>query len=463
MKEISSVLIVDDDESVRAMLSAVLGKEGFEVSCANNGPNALALLKTLTPDIVLMDIRMPEMNGLQVLEEMNRLRRGSTVIFMTAFAAIDTAVSAIKLGAFDYVIKPFDIEEVLLLIRRASQLRQMRNDINLLHRELSESYRLDRILTDDTKMKELCNTVQKIARSNASVLITGESGSGKELIATAIHYNSQRCSGPLIKINCGAVPEGLLESEFFGHEKGAFTGAVTRRQGRFELAEGGTIFLDEIGDISANLQVKLLRILQEREFERVGGNNTIKTDVRVIVATNRDLETMVRAGTFRQDLYYRLNVVNLRVPSLRERHSDIRLLADHFLQKFASDNRREIIGFDENVLQTLLNYSWPGNVRELANAVESAVIMSTGNIILLEDMPHNIVSSELTPLSGAIPQSTKSAKTLKETVKEFEQKTITQALERNKGSRARTARELGISRRSLLYKLQEYGISPLDC
>lgn len=463
MKEISSVLIVDDDESVRAMLSAVLGKEGFEVSCANNGPNALALLKTLTPDIVLMDIRMPEMNGLQVLEEMNRLRRGSTVIFMTAFAAIDTAVSAIKLGAFDYVIKPFDIEEVLLLIRRASQLRQMRNDINLLHRELSESYRLDRILTDDTKMKELCNTVQKIARSNASVLITGESGSGKELIATAIHYNSQRCSGPLIKINCGAVPEGLLESEFFGHEKGAFTGAVTRRQGRFELAEGGTIFLDEIGDISANLQVKLLRILQEREFERVGGNNTIKTDVRVIVATNRDLEAMVRAGTFRQDLYYRLNVVNLRVPSLRERHSDIRLLADHFLQKFASDNRREIIGFDENVLQALLNYSWPGNVRELANAVESAVIMSTGNIILLEDMPHNIVSSELTPLSGAIPQSTKSAKTLKETVKEFEQKTITQALERNKGSRARTARELGISRRSLLYKLQEYGISPLDC
>jgi two-component system response regulator AtoC len=405
-----------------------------------------------------MDIRMPEMDGLQVLEEMNRLRRGTTVIFMTAFAAIDTAVRAMKLGAFDYVIKPFDIEEILILLRRAIQVRQMRSDINLLHRELSESYRLDRILTDNLKMKELCVTVTKIAKSSASVLITGESGSGKELIATAIHYNSPRCNGPLIRINCGAVPEGLLESEFFGHEKGAFTGAATRRRGRFEQAHGGTIFLDEIGDISAGLQVKLLRVLQEREFERVGGNETIKTDVRVIVATNRDLEGMVRAGTFRQDLYYRLNVVNLRVPALRERHEDIRLLADHFLQKFAAENQREIIEFDENVMHALINYAWPGNVRELANAIESAVIMSTGSIILLEDLPQNIIVSEMKTPAGETPESGEPSKSLKETVKEFERQTIIQALDRNSGSRVKTARELGISRRSLLYKLQEYDI-----
>jgi two-component system response regulator AtoC len=460
MKETNRVLVVDDEESVRVMLSAVLGKEGFEVICADNGPHALEVFNASTPDIVLMDIRMPEMDGLQVLEEMNRLRRGTTVIFMTAFAAIDTAVRAMKLGAFDYVIKPFDIEEILLLVRRAIQVRQMRNDINLLHRELSESYRLDRILTDNTKMKELCATVTKIAKSSASVLITGESGSGKELIATAIHYNSPRCNGPLIKINCGAVPEGLLESEFFGHEKGAFTGAATRRRGRFEQANGGTIFLDEIGDISAGLQVKLLRVLQEREFERVGGNETIKIDVRIIVATNRDLDAMVRAGAFRQDLYYRLNVVNLRVPALRERRDDVRLLADHFLQKFASENQREIIGFDENVLQALLNYSWPGNVRELANAVESAVIMSTGSIILLEDLPQNIISSELKSPSAAARDSGDTSRLLKEMVKEFERQTIIQALDRNNGSRVKTARELGISRRSLLYKLQEYGIGP---
>jgi two-component system, NtrC family, response regulator AtoC len=460
MKGTYRVLVVDDDESVRVMLSAVLGKEGFEVVCASNGLQALETFNTLTPDIVLMDIRMPEMDGLQVLEEMNRLHKGTTVIFMTAFAAIDTAVRAIKLGAFDYIIKPFDIEEILILVRRALQLRQMRNDINLLHRELSESYRLYRILTDNPKMKELCVTVTKIAKSNASVLIMGESGSGKELIATAIHYNSPRCNGPFIKINCGAVPEGLLESEFFGHEKGAFTGATARRRGRFEQANGGTIFLDEIGDIAAGLQVKLLRILQEREFERVGGNETIKTDVRVIVATNRDLEGMVRAGTFRQDLYYRLNVVNLRVPALRERPDDIRLLADHFLQKFAFENQREIIGFDDNVHQTLLNYAWPGNVRELANAVESAVIMSTGSVILLEDLPRNIISSELKPHSEAVPESGETPKSLKETVKEFERQSIIQALDRNNGSRVKTARELGISRRSLLYKLQEYGIGP---
>ncbi|NPU85845.1 MAG: acetoacetate metabolism transcriptional regulator AtoC [Syntrophaceae bacterium] len=456
----SRILVVDDDESVRKLLSVVLGKEGYDVTCADNGLTGLDAFRNTSPDIVIMDIRMPEMDGLQALEEISRMRRGAAVILMTAYAAVETAVKAMKLGAFDYVIKPFDIDEILLLVERALQMRQMRNDINLLHRELLATYRLDRILTDNPKMKDLCLTVTRIAGSNASVLITGESGSGKELIASAIHYNSKRKSGPFVKINCGAIPEGLLESEFFGHEKGAFTGAIARRRGRFEQAGGGTIFLDEIADISPNLQVKLLRVLQEREFERIGSNETIRTDVRVIVATNRDLESMVRAGTFRQDLYYRVNVVSLHVPPLRERPEDIRLLADHFLQRFAAENNRDILSFDDDAYQVLMGYGWPGNVRELANAVESAVIMGTGSVILSEDLPRHVLGGERRDGHETEAQETaESQRPLKEMVKEFERQAILQALERNQENRVRTARELGISRRSLLYKLQEYDIS----
>ena len=459
MNEMKRILVVDDEESVRKMLSVVLEKEGFDVICAGNGREALEAFRTQSPDIVIMDIRMPEMDGLQALEEICKQDKNATVILMTAYAAVDTAVQAMKLGAFDYVIKPFDLDEILLLVGRAQQLRQMRSDINLLHRELSDSYRLDRILTDSPKMKELCHTVTKISKSNASVLITGESGSGKELIASAIHYNSRRCKGPFVKMNCGAVPEGLLESEFFGHERGAFTGAIARRRGRFEQANGGSIFLDEIGDISPGLQVKLLRVLQEREFERIGGETTIKTDVRLIVATNRDLESMVKTGAFRQDLYYRLNVVNLQVPALRERPEDIRLLAEHFLQRFSAENEREIYKFDDGALSCLLNYRWPGNIRELANAVESAVIMSVGSIILPEDLPKSIMSAARRSAAEAdVPETAEDARPLKEMVREFERQVIVQALDRNQGNRIKTARELGISRRSLLYKRQEYNI-----
>lgn len=460
MKEMNRILVVDDDESVRKMLSVVLNKEGFDVIFASNGLMALEAFRSHSPGIVIMDIRMPEMDGLQALAEICKMDKDAIVILMTAYAAVETAVQAMKLGAFDYVIKPFDLDEILLLVGRALQLRQMRYDINLLHRELSKNYRLDRILTGNPKMKELCLTVTKIAKSNASVLITGESGSGKELIASAIHYNSPRCKGPFVKMNCGAIPESLLESEIFGHEKGAFTGAVARRQGRFEQANSGSIFLDEIGDISPGLQIKLLRVLQEREFERIGGNTTIKTDVRLIVATNRDLDGMVKTGTFRHDLYYRLNVVNLQVPPLRERPEDIRLLAEHFLQRFSLENQREIINFDKKALESLLNYSWPGNVRELANAVESAVIMSVGNVILPEDLPKHIISTEhRSPAEEEIPETVENVRPLKEMVKEFERQAILQVLERNQGNRVKTARELNISRRSLLYKLQEYNIS----
>jgi len=460
MKGSNRILVVDDDASVRKMLSVVLGREGFDVVCADDGIRGIEAFRSSTPDVVLMDIRMPRMNGLQAIAEIRKIRKEAAVIFMTAHAAIETAVQALKLGAFDYILKPFDLDEVLLLVKRALQLREMRHEINLLLRELSESYLFERILTDNPRMKELCATVARIAKSNANVLITGESGSGKELIATAIHYNSPRSNGPLVKVNCGAIPEGLLESEFFGHEKGAFTGALMQRKGRFEQAHSGTIFLDEIGDIPLSLQVKLLRIIQEREFERVGGNDTIKTDVRVIVATNRNLEIMVKIGEFRQDLYYRLNVVSLWMPPLRERPEDIRLLTDHFLQKFAIENQKDIVDFDEAARGAMLHYPWPGNVRELANAVESAVIMCTGTMIVVEDLPKHVWKMETQSTATERQEDTccKSS-SLRELLEEFESRVITQALERNQGNRAKTARELGISRRSLLYKLQEYSIS----
>ncbi|MBC7951383.1 MAG: acetoacetate metabolism transcriptional regulator AtoC [Rhodospirillaceae bacterium] len=450
-------LVVDDEEGIREMLSAVLTKQGLEVTTAADGAAAVEAFRTLRPAVVLMDIRMPVMTGLQALSEILKIDRGASVILMTAYAAVETAVQAIKDGAFDYIIKPFDIAEVLLLVERVLQLRRMQDDIATLHRELSANYRCDRILTNSPKMMELCQTISKVAKSNASVLVSGESGTGKELVAAAIHYNSPRAGGPFIRVNCAAVPEGLLESEFFGHEKGAFTGAAARRRGRFELAEHGTLFLDEIGDICPSLQVKLLRVLQEREYERVGGSETLRSDVRVVVATNKNLEDMVQQGTFRQDLYFRLNVVALTTIPLRERPEDVRLLAEHFLQRFAAENHVEATNFHDRAMDCLLRYGWPGNVRELCNAVERAVVMSSGRVIFPEDLPEQVlrqameVTEVISPLGA--PQHS-----LREMINQYEARAITESLARNGGSRMRAAQELGISRRSLLYKLQEYGI-----
>ncbi|WP_337997866.1 acetoacetate metabolism transcriptional regulator AtoC [Oleispirillum naphthae] len=448
-------LVVDDDEGIRELLSAVLSKEGFEVTTACDGAQAVEKFEPERTTIVLMDIRMPKMSGLQALSEIRQLDRSAAIILMTAFAEVEAAVQAIKSGAFDYIIKPFDIAEVLLLVERALELRTMRNDIAALRLELSESFRHERILTNNPQMIELTQTIEKVARSTATVLITGESGTGKELVAAAIHYNSPRSKGPFIKLNCAAVPEGLLESELFGHEKGAFTGALMQRRGRFEQAEGGTLFLDEIGDIPPSFQVKLLRVLQEREFERVGGTQLIHADVRVIVATNRNLEEMVRQGTFRQDLYFRLNVVMLKPLPLRDRPEDIPLLAEFFLRKFAAENQIEVTGFDDRTMECLLRYPWPGNIRELSNAVERAVVMSTGRLIFIEDMPERIARAvpsggDEAAGNGQIP--------LKEMIRQHEAKVVAEALARNDGNRVRTAQELQISRRSLLYKLLDYGI-----
>ncbi|MCG5244002.1 acetoacetate metabolism transcriptional regulator AtoC [Azospirillum doebereinerae] len=461
-----TALVVDDDEAIRQMLAAVLSREGFAVTTAADGVEAVAAFAAQRPALVLMDIRMPRMTGLQALAEMRKIDRATAVILMTAYAEVETAVQAIKDGAFDYIIKPFDIAELLLLVGRALQMRSLRDDIAVLHRELSASYRTDRILTASPRMAELLQTIAKVAKSTATVLVTGESGTGKELVAAAIHYNSPRSAGPFVKVNCAAVPEGLLESEFFGHEKGAFTGAAARRRGRFEQAEHGTLFLDEIGDISASLQVKLLRVLQEREFERVGGTDLVRIDTRVIVATNKNLEEMVRQGQFRQDLYFRLNVVTLRTVPLRERPEDIRLLASHFLQRFAAENRIDVTGFDDQAMACLMAHGWPGNIRELSNAVERAVVMSTGPLIFCEDLPEQLACRGDDPAEPSLGPSPEpdhppvaGGTPLRDQVSRFEARVVAETLARNGGNRMRTAQDLGISRRSLLYKLQEYGIS----
>jgi len=458
------ILVVDDDDGIRQFLSAVLTKQGLLVITAENGADAVEMFRTERPDVVLMDIRMPRLSGQKAMSAILNIDRTAAVILMTAFAEVETAVQAIKDGAFDYIIKPFDITEVLLLVKRALELRRMREDISALHRELSESYRLDRILTNSPSMIELCQTITKVAKSTATVLVSGESGTGKELVATAIHFNSARRDKPFIKVNCAAVPDGLLESEFFGHEKGAFTGAVARRRGRFEQADGGTLFLDEIGDITPSLQVKLLRVLQEREFERVGGADRVHVDVRLIVATNKNLEDMVRQGLFRQDLYFRLNVVSLKTIPLRQRPEDVRLLAGYFLQKFAAENAIEITGFDEAATDCLLRHDWPGNVRELANAVERAVVMSTGREICPEDLPESIARlvAALEPEEALDRppafEAGGNVRPLRDQVRAFEAQVIAEALARNGGNRVKTAQDLQISRRSLLYKIQENGI-----
>ena len=450
------ILIVDDDESIRRMLAAVLARDGFQTSTAGSGEEGLAVFRAQSPDIVLMDIRMPGLSGIEAMSAMLELRPGATVILMTAYADLDTAVRAIKNGVFDFVIKPFDLAEIGLLINRAFQMREMRRQIGQLQQELSQAYRFDRIVTRDPGMLSLCESVARIASSNATVVIHGESGVGKELLAASLHYNSPRAQKPFVKVNCGAIPEGLLESEFFGHEKGAFTGAVARRTGRFEHADGGTLFLDEIGELPLALQVKLLRVLQDREFERVGGDKTLRVDVRLVAATNRDLEAMVAEGTFRSDLFYRLNVVSLTVPPLRERIDDIAVLAAHFLRKFTAEHGREIDGFDDHALAVMQRYAWPGNVRELSNAVERAVVMSSGSTIFAEDLPLPVVAA-----SRAAPEV--AARTLKALLREFEAGVIRQALDRNQDNRSRTANELGISRRALLYKLHELNLDDGEC
>ncbi len=444
---IARILIVDDEAGARSALTELLKQEGYAVECAADGFKALRFVSDFEPDLVLTDLRMPGLDGIELMKKLHESNPNLPVVLMTAFGAVETAVSAMRDGAADYLTKPLDIEELLVVVARTLERARLKNESRALRQELQERYRFENIIGSSPEMQRVFKNVAQVAQSRATVLITGESGTGKELVAAAIHQRSSRASGPFVRLHCAALAEGLLESELFGHERGSYTGASRRREGRFEQASGGTLFLDEIGDISLSTQVKLLRVLQEREFERVGGNDTLKVDVRVVAATNQDLERLVERERFRQDLYYRLNVVQIRLPSLRERSSDIPALALHFLKRFAEENGKPVSSLSEQARRTLLSYAWPGNVRELENVMERAVVLAPGEQIELDHLPSELVSA---PRENALPVIPGAS------LAEIERYAILKTMAASGGSTSKAAETLGVSVRKIQYKLQEY-------
>ncbi len=384
------ILVIDDEDNLRSGLILALQDEGYVVQSADNGVQGLEKLNLFLPDIVICDVKMPQMNGIELLKQAKQKHPNIPIIMLTGHAGLEDAINAMKLGAYDFLTKPVHLEKLFLLIDRALESTQQKQHSEELEKRIDERKGYKSIIGNSPAIHQAIDILKQVAPTDATVLLTGESGVGKEVFATAIHENSDRSSGAFVKVNCGALPESLLESELFGHEKGAFTGATTKRKGRFELANGGTIFLDEIGDISPQVQVKLLRVLQEREFERIGGEETITTDIRIITATNKNLLESIKQGTFREDLYYRLNVVEINIPPLRERAEDIPELMMHFLKQISNKYNKTINGFDSDVLQKLLEYQWPGNIRELQNAIETAVVLSTTDTITTSNLPKHL-------------------------------------------------------------------------
>jgi len=443
-----TVLIVDDETNHRMMLRAHLEGEGLETVEASDGHEAVDRVTERRCDLVLMDIRMPTMDGMEALKRIREITPSMPVIIMTAYGSIDSAVEALKSGAEDYLTKPLDMDELIFKVKKALHYRQLEEE-NVLHRErLGIMFDFSSIIGTSPAMKKLFETLSMAAPTEATVLLLGESGTGKELVANAIHQNSPRKDKPYVKVNCAALPETLLESELFGHEKGAFTGAIEKKKGRFERADGGTLFLDEIGEMSLPTQTKILRVLQEREFEAVGGTKTSKVDVRIITATNKDLEEEVRNRRFREDLYYRLNVVPVTIPPLRERTEDIPLLAEHFLRIYGEKNKRGITGFDPGVMDAFIGYSWPGNVRELENIVERTVIMSREDTITLKGLPPAIASAQQDPDRTEPPT----------TLRDAEREIIMKTLRQTEGNRTKAASILGITRKTLQNKIKAYGM-----
>ena len=452
--EKARILIAEDEKIQRDLLEGFLRKEGFSVHAVSNGREALQTLGDHFFDIVLLDYKMSELDGLHTLKEVRKRYPELPVVMMTAYGTVETAVASMKEGALDYLTKPIELDELLLILQKVIERSQLIRENRELKARLQERYAFANILYESPKMEELMGLVSRVAPSQATVLIAGESGTGKELIANAIHYASFRAAKPLVKVSCAAIPETLLESELFGHEKGAFTGAIQRRIGRFEEAHEGTLFLDEIGELSPSTQVKLLRILQEKEFQRLGSNMTLKTDVRVLTATNRNLEEAIKKGQFREDLYYRLNVISIHLPPLRERREDIPLLLDYFLKKYAKENQKSVTDISKEARHLLLRHPYPGNVRELENLIERAVVLCRGEVITTEDLPFQLREGKPEEWQ-ALHQK---GKGLVESLEEIEKDVILKALQQHQGVQTKAAESLGISERVLRYKMKKYTI-----
>ncbi len=450
------VLVVDDEENLRVVLRTLLRRHGYEVETAPTGEEALTLVDSFGPDVVLTDVRMPKMGGLDLLATLKSKGNEATVIVMSAYGNMDLAIEAMKAGAYDYVQKPFKPDEVVLALRKAEERESLRRENRALRDEIRKEHRFEDILAKSGKMQDIFRTIAKISEYKTTVLVTGESGAGKELVARAIHRRSKR-SGPFVAVNCGAIPENLLESELFGHKKGAFTDALQDRRGLFEEANGGSLFLDEIGELPLALQVKLLRVLEDEKIRRLGETRDLQVDVRIIAATHRDLSNETKAGRFREDLYYRLNVLPIHCPALRDRREDIPLLVEHF---FARNNARlgtTIRGLDTEARRLLYEYAWPGNVRELENTIERAMVLTEGDMITAADLPERVREAR-DPVQMQLASGELS---VKKTMRIIEEILIRRALQKTKGNRTRAAEILEISHRALLYKIKDYQITDL--
>ena len=448
------VLVVDDEENIRLVLKTLLRKHGYEVEVADSGEAALALVDAFGPDVILTDVRMPKMGGLDLLATLKAKQYAATVIVMSAYGNIDLALEAMKAGAYDYVSKPFKPDEIVLALRKAEERELLRRENRALKEQIRQENQYESILAKSAPMVDIFKTISKIADFKTTVLVTGESGVGKELVAKAIHTRGARKSHPFVAINCGAIPENLLESELFGHKKGAFTDANADRRGLFEEATGGTLFLDEIGELPLSLQVKLLRVLQEDSIRRLGDSKDIKIDVRIIAATHRDLAAETKAGRFREDLYYRINVLPIAIPPLRARREDISLLIDHFVARNNTRLGTQTRGVSNEARKVLLEYAWPGNVRELENTIERAMVLGDGEMIAPKDLPDRIRDA-LDPVSVQLQSGELS---IKKTTAAIEEILIRRALAKTRGNRTRAAEVLEISHRALLYKIKDYNI-----
>jgi two-component system response regulator AtoC len=451
------ILVVDDEENIRLVLRTLLKKHGYEVEVADSGEAALGALESFDPDVILTDVRMPRMGGLDLLATLKAKQHPATVIVMSAYGNVDLAIEAMKAGAYDYVSKPFKPDEIVLALRKAEERETLRRENRALKEQIHKENQYESILAKSREMLDIFKTISKIADFKTTVLVTGESGTGKELVARAIHMRSSRKTSPFVAINCGAIPENLLESELFGHKKGAFTDATSDRRGLFEEAHGGTLFLDEIGELPLNLQVKLLRVLHDESIRRLGDSKDVKVDVRIIAATHRDLTADVKAGRFREDVYYRINVLAIHIPPLRNRREDVNLLIDHFITRNNARLGTVIRGVSTDARKLLLGYAWPGNVRELENTIERAMVLAESEVLQLTDLPERVRDA----LDAVQVHLASGELSIKRTAAAIEQILIRRALQKTKGNRTRAADLLEISHRALLYKIKDYKITDL--